>query len=81
LPDEGSVDVAVSRYLTPSGKPLEGVGVQPDIIAPPITAADLRAGMDTHIKTALAALQNPAALAESQKSASLKNPASATTAK
>ncbi len=58
LLDGGKVKVAFQRYLSPAGKPLEGIGVAPDIVAPPITAADLRAGMDTHIKTALTALQN-----------------------
>ena len=59
LPDEGSLSVAIQHYLSPAGKTLEGVGVQPDLVVSAITAADLRAGMDTHIKTALAALQNP----------------------
>ncbi len=59
LPDEGRLHVAIQHYLSPAGKTLEGVGVQPDLVVSAITAADLRAGMDTHIKTALAALQNP----------------------
>jgi carboxyl-terminal processing protease len=53
LPDGGRLQVAVENYLTPAGERIEGRGVHSDIVTPSMKAADLRAGIDTDIKTAL----------------------------
>jgi carboxyl-terminal processing protease len=53
LPDGGQLQVAVENYFTPGGERLEGRGVRSDIVTPSMGVADLRAGIDTDIKTAL----------------------------
>lgn len=38
LANGGAVELTVGHYLTPSGRSLEGVGIQPDVLIPPRTA-------------------------------------------
>jgi len=59
LPDGGRLSVAIEAYQTPEGHSLEGEGLHPDRKLPPITAADLRSGVDTHVKAALEIMKAP----------------------
>ena len=64
LSDGGSLQVSVLDYQAPDGKPLEGVGVTPDVPVE-LSLADLRAGIDTDIEAALLRL-NPRGAASTQ---------------
>jgi carboxyl-terminal processing protease len=39
LSDGSALELTVGHYLTPSGRSLDGVGVQPDVEVPPSTSA------------------------------------------
>jgi carboxyl-terminal processing protease len=56
LPDGGELQLSREDYRAPKGRRLEGNGIEPDI-ASTLTLADLRAGRDPDLDTALAALQ------------------------
>jgi C-terminal processing protease CtpA/Prc len=55
LPDGGSVRVPVAAFLDAHGKPVEGVGVVPDIETIPTLAA-IRSGHDSALERAAAEL-------------------------
>ncbi|MCX7000397.1 MAG: S41 family peptidase [Candidatus Sumerlaeota bacterium] len=52
LPGGGSARVCVKRDSYPDGREFVGIGIKPDILARP-TVADVRAGKDTVLETAL----------------------------
>lgn len=56
LPDGGTLSLAVSEFVAPDGRRLEGVGVRPDVDAISILAA-VRAGRDILLEAAIAALE------------------------
>lgn len=56
LPDGGRLQLSREDYLAPKGRRLEGVGVAPDLVVP-VTLADLRAGRDPDLETALRVLR------------------------
>ena len=60
LRDGGALQVSVLDYRAPDGKPLEGVGVTPDIVVP-LSIADLRAGTDPDLTAALLRLKSSGA--------------------
>ncbi len=41
LPDGSAVKITTARYLTPKGRDINSVGIQPDIVVPDVSAADL----------------------------------------
>jgi carboxyl-terminal processing protease len=59
LPAGGLLEFSDRDLLTTQGRRLEGNGVVPDITAPPPTLADLRAGRDPDLETALRILTQP----------------------
>ena len=46
LSDGSALELTVGRYLTPSGRSLDGVGIEPDVVVPPGAAPEVaeRAG-------------------------------------
>jgi carboxyl-terminal processing protease len=56
LPDGGTLSLAVSEFVAPDGRRLEGVGVRPDVDAISTLAA-VRAGRDILLEAAIAALE------------------------
>lgn len=56
LPDGGELQLSRLDYVTPKGRRIEGVGVEPDITVPR-TLADLRAGRDRDLDEALRVLR------------------------
>lgn len=56
LPGGGTLQVPIQDYRGLDGRRLEGRGVRPDIGVPQAGLADLRAGRDRDLETALAAL-------------------------
>jgi carboxyl-terminal processing protease len=59
LPAGGLLEYSTRDLLTEQGRRLEGNGVIPDITAPQPTLADLRAGRDPDLETALRILAQP----------------------
>jgi len=59
LPGDGTLQVPVQDYRALDGRRLEGRGVQPDITVGPAALADVRAGRDLDLETALATLDAP----------------------
>jgi carboxyl-terminal processing protease len=53
LPGGGQIQVPIIDYIGLDGKRLEGRGVTPNVVAPAVTLADLRAGRDPDLETAL----------------------------
>ena len=41
LSDGSALELTVGRYLTPSGRSLDGVGIEPDVVVPPGAAPEL----------------------------------------
>lgn len=52
LADGSGLEITVAQLLRSTGAPIDGVGVQPDIVAP-LTAAALSAGQDATLQAAL----------------------------
>jgi carboxyl-terminal processing protease len=59
LPDGGQVKVPVSDFVRPSGRRIEGVGVEPDIRVIP-SLAEIRAGRDPVVERAVLELRDSA---------------------
>ena len=59
----GQIQVPIIDYVGLDGKRLEGRGVTPDVVPPPVTLADLRTGHDPDLEAALNLLQAEAAAA------------------
>jgi carboxyl-terminal processing protease len=51
LPNGDRFQFAIANYIAAGGKPLEGVGVKPDVETP-LTRADLLAGRDPAVEAA-----------------------------
>jgi C-terminal processing protease CtpA/Prc len=56
LPDGGELQLSREDYIAPKGRRIEAHGVQPDIVVPR-RLADLRAGRDLDLETALQVLR------------------------
>jgi carboxyl-terminal processing protease len=59
LPAGGLLEFSDRDLLTAQGRRLEGNGVIPDFTSPPPTLADLRAGRDPDLETAVRILTQP----------------------
>ena len=57
LPNGDGFQTAAADYISEGGKTLEGVGVTPDVMAPPVREL-LLAGRDAAIESALHWIQN-----------------------
>ena len=55
LSDGSALELTVGRYLTPSGRSLEGVGVEPDVLVPPGAAPELAERRALDVLTGLVA--------------------------
>jgi carboxyl-terminal processing protease len=55
LSDGSALELTVGRYLTPSGRSLDGVGVEPDVVVPPGEAAEVAEGRAIDVLTGLVA--------------------------
>jgi len=55
----GYIRVTIARWLTPSGRTIDGVGLTPNVSVP-ITADDKTAGRDPQLDKAVSLLSNPA---------------------
>src|SRR6185503_9219405 len=64
LPDGGELQLSREDYYAPSGRRIEGAGVEPDIVVPR-RLADLRARRDVDLATAVRVLQTDAMPAQS----------------
>ena len=56
LPGGGEIQVPIIDYIGLDGQRLEGRGVTPDVVTPPLTLADLRTGHDPDLAAALSLL-------------------------
>jgi carboxyl-terminal processing protease len=56
LPDGGELQLSREDYYAPKGRRIEGAGVEPDIVVPRVLA-DVRAGRDRDLETALRVLR------------------------
>jgi carboxyl-terminal processing protease len=56
LPDGGELQLSREDYIAPKGRRIESAGVEPDIVVPRVLA-DIRAGRDTDLETALRVLR------------------------
>jgi carboxyl-terminal processing protease len=56
LPDDGELQLSREDYLAPSGRRIEGNGVDPDVVVPR-TLAEVRSGRDLDVDAALRVLQ------------------------
>jgi carboxyl-terminal processing protease len=60
LPDGGAIKMTTARYLTPSGRDIDGVGITPDVVvAEPADAHPGQPGHDPQLDRALALLAAP----------------------
>lgn len=55
LSDGSALELTVGRYLTPSGRSLEGVGIEPDVVVPPGAAPELAERRAIDVLTGLVA--------------------------
>ncbi len=60
LPDGGTLQIAEYNFLTNSGQSLEGTGVIPDQVELEFAIEDVRSGVDTQVKAAIAVLAKSA---------------------
>lgn len=63
LPDGGELQLSRLDYITPSGRRIEGNGVEPDIVVPR-TLQDLRSGRDRDLEEAMKVLRGTVAVPE-----------------
>ena len=60
LSDGSALELTVGRYLTPSGRSLDGVGIEPDVLVPPGAAPEVAERRAIDVLTGLvAALGRP----------------------
>ncbi len=64
LSDGSALELTVGRYLTPSGRSLDGVGVEPDVLVPPGAAPEIAERRAIAVLTGLVAVLRPVARAE-----------------
>lgn len=58
LPDGSAIKITTARYLTPGGRDINSVGIQPDIIVPDVRAADVgKLESDTQLQRAVGYVQ------------------------
>jgi carboxyl-terminal processing protease len=55
LSDGSALELTVGRYLTPAGRSLDGVGVEPDVVVPAGVAAEVSEGRAIEVLTGLVA--------------------------
>ncbi|MGH8870013.1 MAG: S41 family peptidase [Actinomycetes bacterium] len=55
LSDGSALSITVGRYLTPSGRSVEGVGVEPDVLVPPDAPVQVAERRATEVLTGLTA--------------------------
>jgi carboxyl-terminal processing protease len=55
LSDGSAIELTVGRYLTPSGRSLDGVGIEPDVIVPPGAAPEIAERRAIDVLTGLVA--------------------------
>ncbi len=60
LSDGSALELTVGRYLTPSGRSLEGVGIEPDVLVPPGAAPEVAERRAIAVLTGLVAALGPA---------------------
>jgi carboxyl-terminal processing protease len=59
LSDGSALELTVGRYLTPSGRSLDGVGIEPDVVVPPGAAAEVAERRAIDVLTGLVAALGP----------------------
>ena len=55
LSDGSALELTVGRYLTPSGRSLDGVGIEPDVVVPPGAAPEVAERRAIDVLTGLVA--------------------------
>lgn len=60
LSDGSALELTVGRYLTPSGRSLDGVGIEPDVLVPPGAAPEVAERRAIDVLTGLVAALGPA---------------------
>ncbi len=55
LSDGSALELTVGRYLTPSGRALEGIGIEPDVVVPPGAAPEVAERRAIDVLTGLVA--------------------------
>jgi carboxyl-terminal processing protease len=60
LSDGSALELTVGRYLTPSGRSLDGVGIEPDVLVPPGAAPEVAERRAIDVLTGLVAALSPA---------------------
>ena len=60
LSDGSALELTVGRYLTPSGRSLDGVGIEPDVLVPPGAAPEIAERRAIDVLTGLVAALAPA---------------------
>ena len=55
LSDGSALELTVGRYLTPSGRSLDGVGIEPDVVVPPGAAPEMAERRAIDVLTGLVA--------------------------
>jgi carboxyl-terminal processing protease len=58
LSDGGLARITIAKWLTPSGRTIDGIGLTPDVVIP-LTQADVTAGKDPQLDAAVQLLLNP----------------------
>jgi carboxyl-terminal processing protease len=56
--EQGAVRITIAKWLTPNGRTIHGIGLEPDIIVP-ITDQDIQAGIDPQLNKAIDILTQP----------------------
>ena len=78
LPDGSAIKITTARYLTPSGKDINTIGIKPDIEVPDVRAADVgNLAADAQLQRAIAYIRDQIAsgLAPGPQAASTPKPA------
>ncbi|HLW38056.1 MAG TPA: S41 family peptidase [Candidatus Eremiobacteraceae bacterium] len=71
LPDGSAIKITTARYLTPNGRDINSIGIQPDINVGDVKAGEIgKIDVDTQLKRAVSYIQDKLAAA----SDNLKNP-------
>lgn len=59
LSDGSAIELTVGRYLTPAGRSLDGVGIEPDVLVPPGSPPELAERRAVDVLTGLVAALGP----------------------